>query len=144
MKKKHPFLYSLIRRGIVLVLLLLMILTAYHQSTGQLISPERFFSGMITPFQRIVSKAGQLASDYLQRVKYRSNLEYEYNKLRAQNDDLILRSLLYEELEDFDDNSKEQINIGDESPIYINNYPKASNIFAANIYKFKEKNGKIF
>ena len=43
---------------------------------------------------------------------------------------------LYEELEDFDDNSKEQINIGDESPIYINNYPKASNIFAANVYKF--------
>lgn len=43
---------------------------------------------------------------------------------------------LYEELEDFDDNSKEQINIGDESPVYINNYPKASNVFAANIYKF--------
>ena len=43
---------------------------------------------------------------------------------------------LYEELEDFDDNCKEQINIGDESPIYINNYPKASNIFAANVYKF--------
>lgn len=43
---------------------------------------------------------------------------------------------LYEELEDFDDNSLEQINIGDESPIYINNYAKASNIFSANIYKF--------
>ena len=100
MKKKHPFLYSLIRRGIVLVLLLLMILTAYHQSTGQLVSPESFFSGIITPLQRAVSKAGQLASDYLQRVKYRSNLEYEYNKLRAQNDELILRSLLFEELEE--------------------------------------------
>ena len=43
---------------------------------------------------------------------------------------------LYEELEEFDDNSKEKINIGDESPIYINNYAKASNIFAANVYKF--------
>lgn len=43
---------------------------------------------------------------------------------------------LYEELEEFDANSKEKINIGDESPIYINNYPKASNIFAANVYKF--------
>jgi len=100
MKKKHPFLYSLIRRGIVLVLLLLMILTAYHQSTGQLVSPEGMFSRLITPLQSVVSKAGQLASDYLQRVKYRSNLEYEYNKLRAQNDELILRSLLYEELEE--------------------------------------------
>jgi len=100
MKKKHPFLYSFIRRGIVLALLLLMILTAYHQSTGQLVSPESIFSGIITPLQSVVSKAGQLASDYLQRVKYRSNLEYEYNKLRAQNDELILRSLLYEELEE--------------------------------------------
>lgn len=42
---------------------------------------------------------------------------------------------LYQELEDFDDNSEEKINIGDESPIYINNYAKASNIFAANVYK---------
>ena len=43
---------------------------------------------------------------------------------------------LYEELEEFDDESEEQINIGDESPIYINHYAKGSNIFSANIYKF--------
>lgn len=100
MKKKHPFLYSVIRRAIALVLLLLMVMTAYHQSTGQLVSPESFFAGIITPIQGVVSKVGQMASDYLQRVKYRSNLEYEYNQLRAQNDELILRSLLYEELEE--------------------------------------------
>lgn len=100
MKKKHPFLYVVLRRAIVLVLLLLMILTAYHQSTGQLVSPEGLFSGIITPFQSVISKAGQLASDYLYRVKLRSNIEYEYNKLKTQNDELILRSLLYEELEE--------------------------------------------
>ena len=99
MKKKHPFLYVVFRRAIVLVLILLMILTAYHQSSGQLVSPEGFFSGLITPVQGIVSKAGQLFSDYLYRVKLRSNIEYEYNQLKAQNDELILRSMLYEELE---------------------------------------------
>jgi len=100
MKKKHPFLYVVLRRAIVLVLLLLMILTAYHQSTGQLVSPEGFFSGIITPIQGVVSKVTQIASDYLYRVKLRSNIEYEYNQLKAQNDELVLRSILYEELEE--------------------------------------------
>ncbi len=100
MKKKHPFLYVVFRRTIVLVLILLMILTAYHQSTGQLVSPEGFFSGVMTPVQGIVSKAEQVFSDYLYRVKLRSNIEYEYNQLKAQNDELILRSMLYEELEE--------------------------------------------
>lgn len=100
MKKKHPFLYVVFRRAIVLVLILLMILTAYHQSTGQLVSPESFFSGVMTPVQGIVSKAEQVFADYLYRVKLRSNIEYEYNQLKAQNDELILRSMLYEELEE--------------------------------------------
>lgn len=100
MKKKHPFLYVVFRRAIVLVLILLMILTAYHQSTGQLVSPEGFFSGVMTPVQGIVSKAEQVFADYLYRVKLRSNIEYEYNQLKAQNDELILRSMLYEELEE--------------------------------------------
>jgi len=100
MKKKHPFLYVIFRRAIVLVLILLMILTAYHQSTGQLVSPEGFFAGLITPVQNIVSKAEHVFADYLYRVKLRSNIEYEYNQLKAQNDELILRSMLYEELEE--------------------------------------------
>ena len=32
-------------------------------------------------------------------MKLRSNIEYEYNQLKAQNDELTLRSILYEELE---------------------------------------------
>ena len=100
MKKKHPFLYNIIRRTIAVVLLLLMVLTAYHQSSGQLVSPEGIFARMITPVQEIVSKATQAFSGYLYRVKLRSNIEYEYNQLKAQNDELILRSILYEELEE--------------------------------------------
>ena len=76
MKKKHPFLYGVLRRTIVVVLILMMILTAYHQSTGQLVSPEGFFSGMITPVQGIVSKIEHLFSDYLYRVKLRSNKRF--------------------------------------------------------------------
>ena len=37
MKKKHPFLYNVIRRSIVVILLAMMVLTAYNQSTGSLV-----------------------------------------------------------------------------------------------------------
>lgn len=102
MKNKHPLLYSFIRRTIVLVLIVLMALTAYSQSTGSLISlsPESFLSRIITPIQGAVSQIGHAISDYLYRVKLRSNIEYEYNQLKAQNDELTLRSILYEELEE--------------------------------------------
>lgn len=100
MKKKHPFLYNVIRRGIVLLLIVLMALTAYHQYSGALVSPEGIFADVITPFQGIASKITQAFSDYLYRVKLRSNIEYEYNQLKAQNDELILKSILYEELEE--------------------------------------------
>lgn len=100
MKKKHPFLYNVIRRAIVLILIALMALTAYHQSSGQIVSPEGIFSRLITPVQAVVSKTGQIFADYLYRVKLRSNIEYEYNQLKAQNDELILRTMLYEELEE--------------------------------------------
>ena len=55
MKKKHPFLYNIIRRSIVVVLLAMMALTAYNQSTGSLISPEGLLAKIITPIQGVVS-----------------------------------------------------------------------------------------
>ena len=97
---KHPFLYMLLRRAIVVLLLVLMGFTIYQQSSGMLISPEGALSKIITPIQGVVSKGTQAFADYLYRVKLRSNIEYEYNQLKAQNDELILRSILYEELEE--------------------------------------------
>ena len=99
-KNKHPFLYALIRRGIVLLLLALMALTIYEQSSGTLISPESTLARVLAPVQSLVSGMTQGISGYLYRVKLRSNIEYEYNQLKAQNDELVLRSLLYEELEE--------------------------------------------
>ena len=99
MKKEHPFLYNVIRRSIVVILLAMMVLTAYNQSTGSLVSPEGFLAKIITPVQGFVSQSSHNISSYLYRVKLRSNIEYEYNQLKAQNDELTLRSILYEELE---------------------------------------------
>lgn len=98
MKKKHPFLYNIIRRSIVVVLLAMMALTAYNQSTVAHFT-GRAVAKIITPIQGVVSQASQAISNYMYRVKLRSNIEYEYNQLKAQNDELTLRSILYEELE---------------------------------------------
>lgn len=100
MRKKHPLLFTILQRGIILLLLVMMILTAYSQSTGSRFSPEGILARIITPLQGVVSGATQAVSNYLYRVKLRRNIEYEYNQLKAQNDELILRSILYEELEE--------------------------------------------
>ena len=100
MKNKHPFLFAVVRRALIVLLLVMMILTAYSQSAGLSISPEGFLGRIITPLQSAASGIAQSVSGYLYRIKLRSNIEYEYNQLKAQNDELILRSLLYEELEE--------------------------------------------
>ena len=99
MKNKHPFLFAIIQRVLIVLLLVMMILTAYSQSAGLSLSPEGFLNRIITPLQSAASGIAQSISGYLYRIKLRSNIEYEYNQLKAQNDELILRSLLYEELE---------------------------------------------
>ena len=99
MKKKHPILYAVVRRVIAFVLFLLIGLTIYSQWGGELLSPEGPLSAIITPLQSIASQAAQSVAGYIYRIKLRSNIEYEYNQLKAQNDELILRSILYEELE---------------------------------------------
>lgn len=100
MKKKHPILYVIIRRGIAIMLFLLIALVIYSQWSGMLPSPEGLLSEIIAPLQSFSSQVGHIVSDYLYRVKLRSNIEYEYNQLKAQNDELILRTVLYEELEE--------------------------------------------
>lgn len=99
-KSKHPLLYSILRKVIVVILLLMMGLTIYQQSTGNLFSTEGILNKLMTPINSVFSGATQAVSDYLYRAKRRSNIEYEYQQLKAQNDELILRSLLYEELEE--------------------------------------------
>ena len=100
MRDKHPVLFAFIRRGIIVLLVGLMALTVYSQSSGFPLSPEGIFAGIMTPLQSLVSRAIQEGSNYLYRIKLRSNIEYEYNQLKAQNDELTLRSILYEELEE--------------------------------------------
>ncbi len=99
MKEKHPILYAILRRGIVVVIAVLLVLTVLGQYFDAPISPEETFAKVITPFQGVASKLSQAFSGYLYNLKLNSNIAYEYNQLKAENDQLILRTMLYEELE---------------------------------------------
>ena len=98
MKNKHPALYAFIRRLFLLILIAMVGLTIASQYLGWKVSPEPLMNRVMTTAQSIVSAAGQGFSDYLYRLKLRSNIEYEYNQLKAQNDELTLKSLLYDEV----------------------------------------------
>lgn len=61
--------------------------------------PSRAVSLLLKPLQGVFSWATAAAVDYLQRVKLRQTLEIEYNKLKNENDDLIFKALLVDELQ---------------------------------------------
>lgn len=98
MKNRHPVLYIALKRALLLILILMLGLTVYSQYSGLRFSPEPVFNLAMTTLQRAVSKATQFFSDYVYRIKLRSNIEYEYNLLKAQNDELTLKTILYNEV----------------------------------------------
>ncbi|MBQ9009370.1 MAG: rod shape-determining protein MreC [Clostridia bacterium] len=100
MKKKHPVLYAYLKRIVVVLLVVIIGFTIFQQVTGRTRTFELGISFIVTPVQNLVSKVMYEFSGYLYRLKLRGNIEYEYNQLKAQNDELILRTILYEELEE--------------------------------------------
>ena len=61
--------------------------------------PEDTISGIVSPVQSVFSAVTGSISDYLRRVKLRSNLEAAYNELRAENEQLVYRAMYADELE---------------------------------------------
>ena len=75
----------------------------------------------VTPVQRLFSEATDFVSDILHRMKYYSNLEAEYEALRQENEDLVYRAMLADELQkqltQFEDMHAEIINNENLRPI---------------------------
>jgi rod shape-determining protein MreC len=83
----------------VLLLLVLMGLAAYSQFVGGTLPPENLIATTVGTVQRVFSVATDYVGNYLAQLKLRGNIEYEYNQLRALNDQLMYRALLAEELQ---------------------------------------------
>ena len=102
-KKEHSGAAKFFRVLLVIVLLALSGVAIWSQVAGFTSPIESTLSGVITPIQRVFSGALDGLYNYMAKIKLRSNIEQEYNKLKAQNDELIYQALLNSELQNEND-----------------------------------------
>lgn len=76
--------------------------------------PSRVVSAVLKPFQSAFSWTTNYVSDYLANFKLHKTIEIEYNKLRAENDELTYKSLLNDELEAENERLRNMLNVFDE------------------------------
>ena len=101
-RRPHPLL-----RGIVLALVtLILLLTAGSYILHRIIpgfdvlgAPENAVSGIFTPIQSFFSNITESVAGYFRSMKLRSNIEAEYNALRAENEQLVYKAMLADELQ---------------------------------------------
>ena len=87
--------------GVIIVLLGLAGLHMLALITGNpaLTIPEDAVSSAVTPVQGAFSSIVDGVVDYLYKLKLRSRIELEYNRLKQENDQLIYDAMLVEELQ---------------------------------------------
>ena len=103
-KKEEKGGKGLRRLGLVVITLLLSaVLAIMFMSNildmGILKLPESFVSRVVTPVQSAFSTVTEGVAGYLRTLKLRANLETEYNKLRAENEQLVYQAMLADELQ---------------------------------------------
>lgn len=101
-RKAHPVI-----RGFILVLVTLILLLAvasyiFHRissTTPGLELPEKAIGSVITPVQDFFSGLTETVFGYFRSMKLRANIESEYNALRAENEQLVYKAMLADELQ---------------------------------------------
>ena len=76
--------------------------------------PSRVISAVVKPFQSAFAWTTNYVSNQLASFKLRKTIEIEYNKLRAENDELVYKSLLNDELEEENQRLRNLLNVYDE------------------------------
>ena len=100
--RSHPVL----RRIILVIITLVLLVTAgayiLHRivpGTAVLGAPENAVSSIMTPIQTFFSGITESIAGYFRSMKLRSNIENEYNALRAENEQLVYKAMLADELQ---------------------------------------------
>jgi len=101
-RKRHPVL-----RGIILILITVILLGTvgayiFHRiipSAPLLGTPENVIGNVVTPVQSFFSGLAETFTGYFRSMKLRANLESEYNALRAENEQLVYKAMLADELQ---------------------------------------------
>ena len=90
----------LIRIGIMILLSLIilsMVAAQFFPEIAMLEAPRRFVARTITPIQRTFATATEGIVSYLRKLKLRSTLEYEYERLLMMYNEKVDESMLLEE-----------------------------------------------
>ena len=100
--RSHPVLRGFILTAVTLMLLLIIgsyILHRILPDTAILGAPENAVSSVMTPVQSFFSGITESIAGYFRSLKLRSNIEAEYNAVRAENEQLVYKAMLAEELQ---------------------------------------------
>ena len=101
-RRSHPVLRGI---GLTLVTLVLVFAVAayvFHRiypSVPVLDAPENAIASVVTPVQTLFSSVTESVVSWLRSLKLRANLEQEYENLRAENEQLVYKAMLADELQ---------------------------------------------
>ncbi len=99
---RHPVLRIILRIAITLVLLACAVSFIFHRILPDvpiLGMPENLISRIVAPTQGFFSGITDAVADFFWSRKLRDNIEAEYNALRAENEQLVYKAMLAEELQ---------------------------------------------
>ena len=101
-RRPHPFIRGLALTLVTVALLLTAAFYILHRIVPDfsiLGAPENAISTMVTPVQSFFSGITESVAGYFRTLKLRSNIENEYNALRAENEQLVYKAMLADELQ---------------------------------------------
>lgn len=84
---------------VLLVIIFSMIASQFFPDFAFLDTPRRVVTRIITPVQKTFAGATDMVAGYLRKLKYRSTLEEEYQKLQDKVDELTDKAMRVEALE---------------------------------------------
>jgi rod shape-determining protein MreC len=101
-KKERPRLRKVVAWlvcGFLLLVIGIMVFASIFPATGLLQVPGAAVADTVAPVQNIFASATNAVVNYLRTLKLRNNLEYEYNRVVAENEQLTYQAMLVDELE---------------------------------------------
>jgi len=101
-RKRHPVIRGLFLGLITFVLLVTVGAYIFHRispNTPGLGMPENFIGSVVTPVQNFFAGITETVFGYFRSMKLRANIETEYNLLRAENEQLVYKAMLADELQ---------------------------------------------
>ena len=102
-RKPHPVLRGILLAAVTLGLILAVMSYVFHRiipgGGPGLDLPEKTIGSVVTPVQDFFSGLTESVFGYFRSMKLRANIESEYNALRAENEQLVYKAMLADELQ---------------------------------------------